>query len=226
MTALIRYQLELLFRSQRWLPPFLAYVLLMVIGISAGESLLGAYGFGTAVLLPVTAWYVRCTATGEPAASRACLGAAAGQPRTHLAALLAALATGLSLGLAGLLGVWAVSGRTTIPPEAEAPLPQVLLAGLLGTVVCVLLGVAVGALCTRPVLLRAQYGIPASLGAAVLALVAPGSPANAVVRALITASRTARVTFPVAALAESTALAALVTAGAAVLAGRRTEGDD
>ncbi|MDH6577026.1 ABC transporter [Kitasatospora sp. MAP5-34] len=226
MTALIRYQLELLFRSQRWLPPFLTYVLLMVIGISAGDALLGAYSFSTAVLLPVTAWYVRCTATGESAASRACLAAAAGQPRTHLAALLAALLTGLLLGVAGLLAVWAVGGRTTTPPQPEAPLPQVLLAGLLGTVVCVLLGVAVGVLCTRPVLLRAQYGIPVSLGASVLVLVVAGSPANAVVRSLVTASRTARVTFPVAALAESAVLAALVVAGAAVLAGRRTEGGD
>ncbi|GAA2146956.1 hypothetical protein GCM10009760_37270 [Kitasatospora kazusensis] len=221
MTHLIRYQLELLLRSQRWLPPFLTYALLMVLGISAGESLLGAYGFGTAMLLPVTAWYVRCTATGEPAAARACLGAAAGQPRTHLAALLAALLAGLALGTAGLLAVWAVSGRTTLPPQAEVPLPQVLLAGLLGTVVCVLLGAAVGALCTRPVLLRAQYGIPAALGASVLVLAAPGSPANAVVRALITASRTARVAFPWAALAESAAGAALVFAGAALFAGRR-----
>ncbi len=92
--------------------------------------------------------------------------------------------------------------------------------------VCVLLGVAVGALCTRPVLLRAQYGIPASLGVSLLVLAAAGSPANAVVRSLITASRTARVTFPLAALAESVLLAALATAGATVLAGRRTEGDD
>jgi len=224
VNVLIRYQLELLLRSQRWLPPFLAYVLLMVIGVTAGEALLGAYGFGTAVLLPITAWYVRCTATAEPAASRACLAAAVGQPRVHLAALLAALIAGLTLGLTGLLAVWAISGRVAAKPHAvDPPLRDALLAGLLGTVVCVLLGVLVGALCSRPVLLRSQYGIPASLGAAVLVLVASGSPANAVVRSLITASRTAKVTFPVVALLESFALAALAVAGAAVLAGRRTE---
>ncbi|WP_441250618.1 ABC transporter [Kitasatospora sp. McL0602] len=223
MTALVRYQLELLLRSSRWLPPFLTYALLMVVGFNAGESLLGAYGFSTAVLLPVTAWYVRCTATGETAASRACLAAAVGPPRAHLAALLAALAVGLTLGVGGFLVVWALGGRTTVPPAPEAPLGAVLLAGLLGTVVCTLLGLAVGALCTRPVLLRPQYGIPLSLAAALLVLVVPGSPANAVVSSLITASHTGRVQQPVLALAGAAALAGLVARGASRFAGRRTE---
>ncbi|MDH6127916.1 ABC transporter [Kitasatospora sp. GP82] len=223
MSVLIRYQVELLLRSQRWLPPFLAYALLMVIGISAGETLLGALGFAAAVLVPVTAWYVRCTTTAEPAASRACLAAAAGRRRVHLAALAAALTAGLTLGLAGLLAVWAVSGEVDANRHAQAPVGEALVAGLLATVVCVLLGLLIGALCTRPVLLRSQYGIPVSLGLATLLLVVPGSPANAVVRALVTANRTARVAFPVAALAGAVVLAALGVAGAAAVAARRSD---
>ncbi|GAA2743351.1 ABC transporter [Kitasatospora cinereorecta] len=219
MRVLVRYHLELLVRSQRWLPPFLAYVLLMVIGLSGGEEALGAFGWSGAVLLPVTAWLVRCAVTAEPAASRACLTAAAGAVRVHLAALFAALLAGGALALAGLAVVGLVAGGSKADPASTA------LAGVLASAVCVLLGAAVGALFNRPVLLSAQYGIPLSLAAATLVLVTPGSPPNAVVRALITASRGRGLELPalLTALPVAMVVAGLALAAAALLAGRRQE---
>lgn len=219
--ALTRYHLELLLRSQSWLPPFLTYTALLAIGVTAGNPLLGDLGFGSAMLLPVAAWYVRCAVTAEPSASRACLVAAAGAFRVHLAALSAALTAGLVLAVAGTLALWALSGEVADPRAAQPPVGGALLEGVLTSVVCVLLGVLVGAVCNRPVLLRPQYGIPAVLVLSTAALVAAVSPANAAVRGLVTGSHTGAVSQPWLELLAALALTALGVVGSAALAGRR-----
>ncbi len=222
MSALVRYQLELLLRSHGWLPSFLGYALLMVVGVSAGDPLLGALGFGAPVLLPVTAWYVRCAVTAEPPAARACRVAAAGAARVQVAGLLAALTAGLLLAAAGAAAIWLVSGPVGNPGAPGVPVGAALVAGLLVSVVCVLLGLAVGALCSRPVLPRAQYGVLLVPGVSVLVLVVAGSPANTAVRLLVEGARTGRVGFPWVELPVACAVALLAAAGSARLAGRRT----
>ncbi|MBD0669590.1 condensation domain-containing protein [Streptomyces sp. CBMA156] len=111
--ALTRYHLELLLRSHAWLPPFLAYALLMVVGVAAGDPLLGSLGLGAGALLPVSAWYVRSVLGAEPPASRACLVAAAGPVRVHLGALLAALPEAYHAGVDDVL----LSGLTAALDE-------------------------------------------------------------------------------------------------------------
>ncbi|GAA1985505.1 ABC transporter [Kitasatospora viridis] len=225
MTALTRYQLELLLRSQRWLPPFLGYAALVAILVQQGSPLLDGLGLGAALLVPVTAWYVRCTLTADPPQARAVLVAARGAARVQLASLLAALLAGTVLAVLGTGAIWWLSGPTTGVPNPKPPVPvaPVLLAGLLGALACVLTGLAIGALCHRPVLLRPGWGLLGVLGLSVPVLVASGSPANAAVRALVTGSRVARVEQPVVALLGALVLAGAVAAGSAWLAGRRTE---
>ncbi|MFD4659882.1 ABC transporter [Kitasatospora sp. NPDC058444] len=222
--ALTRYHLELLVRSHAWLPPFLTYALLLVVGVAAGDPLLGGLGFGAGVLLPVSAWYVRGVLNAEPPASRACLVAAAGPVRVHLGALLAALTVSLVLAAGQVAAVWWTSGAVADPGARREPGAGVAVAaGLAASVVCALLGVLVGALANRPVPVRAQYGIPAALGLAALLLVVPVSPANAAVSGLVSAARTGRVAVPWASLAAAVVLLAAVGAGVAALAGRRPE---
>jgi hypothetical protein len=223
MTALVRYQVELLLRSQRWLPPFLCYALLLAVGVQSGNPLLDSLGVAATLLVPVTAWYARSVLTADPPPARAVLVAARGAARVQLAALLAALLAGLVLGVLGLAVVWWISGPTTNVAHHQVPVAGALLAGLLATLACAFTGLAVGALCHRPVLLRAGYGIVGALGLSVLVLVLPGSPANQAVRALVTGSRVARVELPLLGLAGAAVLAVLVGAGSAWLAGRRTE---
>ncbi|GAA1247822.1 hypothetical protein GCM10009665_43420 [Kitasatospora nipponensis] len=232
MIPLVRYHLELLVRSQRWLPPFLTYVLLMLLSISGSQAMLDSLGYAAALLVPVTAWYVRCALTTDPPAARACLVAAVGAVRVQVASLLAGLLAGLVPAVLGVLGIWLISERTTVPRGGEA-MPTVVRpevaqpaaagAGLLAAVACVLVGVVVGALCHRPVLLRGSYGILATLGLSVAVLVTAVSPANRAVSALVTAARTARLEPPVAAPLAALVLAALAVAGTAALAARRTE---
>ncbi|SOB82413.1 ABC transporter [Streptomyces sp. 1331.2] len=222
--SLTRYHLELLVRSHAWLPPFLAYVLLLVIGVTAGDPLLGALGFGAGVLLPVSAWYVRSVLAAEPPASRACLVAVAGPARVHLGALLAALTVSLLLAAGQVAALWWAGGAVADPGAGATPgVGTALLAGLLTSVVCALLGVLAGALTNRPLAARGPYGIPAALALATLLLVVPVSPANAALRALVSAGRTGRVALPWLELLLAVVLLAAGCAGAAALAGRRPE---
>ncbi|MFJ9769809.1 ABC transporter [Kitasatospora sp. NPDC101157] len=222
--ALTRYHLELLVRSHAWLPPFLAFALLMVIGVTPGDPLLGGLGYGAGLLVPVSAWYVRSALTAEPPASRACLVAVAGPARVHLGALLAALTAGLVLAAGEVAVLWWISGAVVNRGAQQDPgVGRALLAGLATSVACVLLGALAGSLGNRPVPVRAPYGILAALGLSAAALVVPFSPANAAVRGVVTAARTGRLAVPWGEALLAVALFTAAAAGLAALAGRRPE---
>lgn len=215
MTALIRYRTALLLRSQRWLAPVLLYVAFLGVGVRSGQPVLDSLGYSAAGLLPVTAWLVQVCATQEPPAARTVVAAAVGgQPRAHLAALLAASGCAGLLGAAATAVVLLISEPASTDHTVEVPLPSAGLAGLLAAVCCVLLGAAVGALCTRPLLHRRGWSVAATVLAALLALVTSGSPAKYAVTGLVTGSHTGTVHVPVlpllGAVAVATAVAALV----------------
>lgn len=215
MTALIRYQAALLLRSQRWLAPVLLYVAFLGVGVRSGQPVLDSLGYAAAGLLPVTAWLVQVCVTQEPPAARTVVAAAVGgQPRAHLAALLAASGCAGLLGAAATAVVLLISEPASTDHTVEVPLPSAGLAGLLAAACCVLLGTTAGALCTRPVLLRRGWSVAATALAALLALVTSGSPAKYAVTGLVTGSHTGTVHVPVlpllGAAAVATAAAALV----------------
>ncbi|MFJ1549645.1 ABC transporter [Streptomyces sp. NPDC088246] len=212
MTALLRYQAALLIRSQRWLAPVLLYAAFLGIGVQSGQPVLDSLGYAAAGLLPVTAWLVRLCVNQEPPAARTVAAAVAGSPRVHLASLLVAL------GCAGLLGAVAtpivllISSPTSTDNTVRVPLLPAGLAGLLAAVCCVLLGAAVGALCTRPLLHRRGWSVATTVLAALLALVTSGSPANHAVTGLVTGSQTGTVHVPLLPLVAAAAIAAAVAA--------------
>ncbi|MEW2178103.1 ABC transporter [Streptomyces sp. NPDC005406] len=219
MTALIRYRTALLLRSQRWLAPVLLYAAFLGVGVSSGQPVLDSLGYTAAGLLPVTAWLVQVCATQEPPAARTVVAAAAGgQPRAHLAALLTALGSAGLLGTAATAVVLLISEPASTDHSVEVSLLSAGLAGLLATACCVLLGTAVGALCTRPLLHRRGWSLAATVLASLLALVAGGSPAKYAVTGLVTGSRTGTVHVPLLPLLG----AAAVATAAAALACRLT----
>lgn len=221
MIALVRYQLALLLRSQRWLPPLLLYAAIAAVGLQQGQPLLDSLGFAAAALLPVSAWLVRVCVTGEPEAARACVAAAAGPARTHLASLLAGLLAATVLGAAGVLVVTVLSDPHTNDGRTAVPLVPAAGAGLLAALTCVLFGTAVGALCNRPFLRSPGWAVPSSLLAVLLVLVAGASPANAAVRGLVSASRDGAVPVPWLPLAAALPVAAAAAWAACRLVPRR-----
>jgi hypothetical protein len=221
LTALLRYQFALRLRSHRWLPPLLLYGAVMAIGVAqGGQPLLDSLGWAAAGLLPSAAWTVRICVTGEPPAARACVAAASGPGRAHLAAVLAALGFSALLGASGVLVVVGIADPHTADHLTYIPRGPAAAAGLAAVAVSALTGTAVGVLAGPPVLRRAGWSVLATALAAVLVLVASGSPANAAVSGLVTGSRTGAIDFPLLPLAAAGVVAALATLLACRLAGR------
>lgn len=221
MNALLRYQAAMLLRSQRWLPPLLLYAVITGIGVQSGQPVLDSLGFTAAAVLPVSAWMVRVCVTGEPPAARAVTAAAAGPRRVQLACALTALGASTVLGWAGTLVIAGISDPHNDNLTVDVPLPPAVAAGLMATLACALLGTAAGALCNPPVLRRRGWPIPVTALAALLVLVASGSPANAAVKGLVSGSVSGHVTLPVLPLAVAAVVSAAAVALTCRLASRR-----
>ncbi|MBD0423774.1 ABC transporter [Streptomyces sp. TRM S81-3] len=222
MTALLRYQTALLLRSQRWVPPLVVYAAALAVGVQGGQPVLDSLGWAAAVLLPVAAWLVRICVTGEPPAARACVSAAGGPARAHLASVLVGLGAATALGGAATVVVTLISDPVSSGHGTRVPSLQAGGSGLLAVLVCALLGTAVGALTSWPVLRSPGRAVPALLLAALLALVATGSPAHAAVTALVTGSRSGTVPLPLLPLAAAVLVTAAVTAVTCALTARRS----
>ncbi|MGW7425484.1 ABC transporter [Streptomyces sp. NPDC054813] len=222
MTALLRYQTALLLRSQRWLPPVILYAVFLGVGVQSGQPVLDSLGYTAAALLPVAAWLVRICVTGEPSAARACVTAARGPARAHLAALLTALAAAALLGTAATLIVTVISRHATNDHRLAVPPLGAGAAGLFATLACALLGSAVGALTNRPLLRSPGRAVPTMLLAALLAVVVAGSPAHAAVSNLVSGSESGRVPVSPLPLAAAALLTAAAFTVACVLNGRRS----
>ncbi|WP_225830555.1 ABC transporter [Streptomyces sp. NK08204] len=194
------------------------YVVFLAIGVQSGQPVLDSLGYTAAGLLPVAAWLVRICVTGEPPAARACVAAARGPARAHLACLLTALTAAVLLGVAATLVVTLISDPASNGHRTHIPPLRAGVAGLLATVTCALLGSAVGALTNRPLLRSTGRSVPAMLLAALLSVVVAGSPAQAAVSDLVTGSQSGRV--PVGLLPP--AGAALFTAAAFAVSGALT----
>jgi hypothetical protein len=222
MTALLRYQAALLVRSQRWLPPFLLYAVFLAVGVQGGQPVLDSLGYAAAALLPVAAWLVRICVTNEPPAARSCVAAAVGPGRAHLAPLLVALAAAVALGTVATVVVTLISDPASADHQTRLPRLPAGAAGLLATLACALLGTAVGALTSWPLLRTTGRAVPAMLLAALLSMVVTGSPAHAAVTGLVSGSRSGEVPVPLLPLAAAALLAAAATAVACAFTSRRS----
>jgi len=190
--ALSRYQLSLMLRSHRWIPPAVLFILgVVLLGGTSGPAV--AHGAGLApglswsalMLVPATAWLTRSALTAEPAAARACVAAAGGPRRAQLAALVAALLAGVVFGVAGVvweltrIGVLRTQGTNAIRVGATL---AVVGTGIGAALICLLVGSAIGALFNPPIILPPAAAMLGTTAAVVFALAWNGSPANAAVR--------------------------------------------
>jgi hypothetical protein len=178
VTALVRYQAELLLRSHRWVAPLAVYAVFVWFA-GGGEPLGSVLGWSAAALVPVVAWLTRLMLTAEPGEARACIAAATGPRRAQLAALIAAFSCGLVIGLAGVV-FDLIAGRLAGGPAEYA---RTVAVGLIAMVVCVSVGSAIGALCNPPVVRAVAGAFLGTVGVVTAALVSSISPANAAIRA-------------------------------------------
>jgi hypothetical protein len=174
VTALLRYQSGVLFRSHRWILPLIGYAVLLAVGGagSGSQSLASGLDWSAAILVPAVAIVTRSMLTAEPGASRACVAAASSAAKAQLATLLTAFAAGAVLGLAG-------AGYELLTSGHKAGLLIPLLTGLGTALICALVGSAVGALFNPPLIRHPAAALLCTIAAVILAWVARISPANA-----------------------------------------------
>jgi hypothetical protein len=190
VTALLRYQAAILFRSHRWVFPLISYVLLIsVAGVGGQESLGDGLDWSAAMLLPVVALLTRSMLTAEPQAARECVAAAAGPRKAQVAVLLTGLAGGVALALAGAGYELATVGVRHIHLGA---LGASLGAGLGKAVICVFVGSAVGTFFNPPVIRHQAVALLSTIAAVLVALLSSVSPASAALRGSGAAIQSAR----------------------------------
>jgi hypothetical protein len=193
MMALGRYQVSLLLRSHRWIPAAVIYII-GVVGLGGvggpatgqGAALGQGLSWSALMLVPAVAWLTRSVLTAEPAAARAVAAAAGGVRRAQLSALSAALGFGVALGLAGFAWEIATAGVIRSASTNSVMIGATLAHlghGLIASLICLLVGSAIGALCNPPVIASPAASMLTSTAAVVLGLVWSVSPANAAVRA-------------------------------------------
>jgi hypothetical protein len=224
VTGLFRYHAALLLRSNRWVTTVLFFGVLAGSATSGGPTPAEAMGFAGAILVPTCAWLVRLVVTGEPDAARACVGAAGGMVRSQLAALLVAVAGGLGLALISAPVMLFGGVRVSTPERPLPPLGQVFVAGSLGELACVLVGVAIGALCNPPVVRGAAAAVLATGLLVVVSLIAAKSPAVAAIRVVVAGGSGPQTYLPLAELGWAAAVAALAVTASALVAGTRGVG--
>jgi hypothetical protein len=184
VTALVRYQAAILFRSHRWVLPLIGYVVLISVASVGGQDSLGdGLNWSAAMLLPVVAFLTRSMLTAEPQAARACVAAAAGPRKAQVAVLLTGLAGGAALALLGAAYELATFGGLRKMLHVH---PWLLTTGLgsgLGkAVICVVVGSAVGTFCNPPVIRHQTVAVLSTIAAVLLALLSSVSPASAALR--------------------------------------------
>ncbi|RKT55987.1 hypothetical protein [Saccharothrix australiensis] len=156
MTALVRYLLADLLRTQRHLPPLLVYAVVLAL-FNAGDAgpPPSSYAGSCAFLCPVAAWLTIVVTTAEDPVRREVTVVAAGGWGPAQAAV-----TALSC-----LVVTAVALMATFVPvltQSRPHPPAVVALGFAALLVCGLVGVGVGVLCGRPVVTRPGWSVPAA----------------------------------------------------------------
>jgi hypothetical protein len=180
MRALLRYQFAVLFRSHRWVFPLVTFVLLISVGgVGQTQPLSTGLDWAAAILVPVVALLTRSMLTAEPDAARACVAAAAGPVRAHLAVLSTALVGGAALAVIAAGYEMVTSGGLRLLHSHPGLVLSSLATGLGKALICIFVGSAVGALCNRPVIRHQTVALLSTIAAVVVGLLSSVSPANA-----------------------------------------------
>ncbi|MET0234131.1 MAG: hypothetical protein ABW224_05815 [Kibdelosporangium sp.] len=172
MTTLIRYLLADVLRTQRWVPPMLTYlVLLMIIGPPNGP-VLPTYAMAAAALVPIGMWItVVVFHSEEPAQAAITMSITGGHGRVWPAKMLTALFCTLVLGFASL--IW-----LTVTANQYSHLGV----GVIDYAMTALAGVAFGAVISRPVLTKISWTALVGVGVCLAELlIRQAPPVNAMI---------------------------------------------
>ena len=165
MIALVRYSAADVLRSQRWVAPVLTFLAVEAVIAAGNGTVLPTYAVSAVALLFMTTWITVVTLNVEdPIQETVTAVAAGGRTAPRLAKMVVAYGFGLALAVVALV----VSADGATIGHAGAGLGALLLG--------ILAGVAIGALCSRPIVSRTAWAVIAGLTLCLVDALVPGLP--------------------------------------------------
>lgn len=169
MIALVRYSAADVLRSQRWVAPVLTFLAVEAVIAAGNGTVLPTYAVSAVALLFMTTWITVVTLNVEdPIQETVTAVAAGGRTAPRLAKMVVAYGFGAALAVVALVVPPVVSTDSVTIGHAGAGLGALLLS--------ILAGVAIGALCSRPIVSRTAWAVIAGLTLCLVDALVPGLP--------------------------------------------------
>jgi hypothetical protein len=169
--AVLRYAFLDTLRGQRWAAPLLSFAAVDAIASAQTGSLLPTFAATATALLFVGAWLTVVVVNNEDPVQQTITESCVGSRSTLRATkLIFALLATAALGLLGMIGPVLVSSSKVSPRE--------LLAGLCAQVITASAAVALGALCSRPLVRRLAWSVLLAVMICLATVIIPGAPPN------------------------------------------------
>lgn len=170
MIALFRYTLANVVLSQRYLPPMLVFLVVLVVFTGADSGpLLPVYAVSAAAVFVCGTWLTVVTVNAEDPTQRAVTVVnAGGSGRVLVASVWVAFAWCVFLGVIGLFYPLLTGHHQVVPAEFGL--------GAVAELTSACTGMAVGLMCSRIVLRRAGVAVLAALTGIFAFLLVPGLP--------------------------------------------------
>jgi hypothetical protein len=166
-------------------------------------SVLPTYAFLAAALLFVSTWLTVVLSNQEDPIQQSITIVCAGSPsKVRLAKLLVAFLLAAALGLLGLIGpMLASSGGLSL---------RVVLAGISAQLIAALAGVALGAVCSRPIVRRRAWAVLIGVAVGLATVIIPHAPPTRQLLVLFNRTGTFSLGLPILLIAAETVVIAMV----------------
>ncbi len=209
MTALVRYVWTDTLRSQRWVAPILCFGAIEAVICAQAGSVLPTYAAMAAVLLFVATWLSVLTINNEDPVQQSITIVCAGSPsKVRLAKVTVAFLVATALGVVGTIGPPLASASGTTVTDA--------LAGISAQVFTALAGVALGALCSRPLVSRRAWSVLAGVSVCLATVIVPYAPPTRQLLVVFNETGSFALGIPILLIGVETAILAIVGIGASL----------
>jgi hypothetical protein len=212
--ALLRYSWIDTLRSQRWVAPILCFGAVEAIVCAQAGSVLPTYAVLAAVLLFIATWLSIVTINNEDPIQQSITGVCAGgQGKVRLAKVSAAFLVAAILGVAGTTGPPLATSNGSSATDA--------LAGLSAQLLAALAGVALGALCSRPLITRRAWSVLIGAGVCLVTVIVPYAPPTRQLLVLFNKTGSYKIGLPLVLIGVETIIIAIVAVSASLRIARR-----
>lgn len=169
MRAVLRYSYRDALRGQRWVAPLVSFAAIDAIASAQTGSLLPTFAATATALLFVGTWLTVVVLNNEDpiqqTITESCVGS---RSKLRVSKMVLAFLATATLGILGMIGpVLGLSSKV---------IPRELVAGLSAQLITSIAAVALGALCSRPLVRRLAWSVLFAVLICLATVIIPGAP--------------------------------------------------